>query len=301
MVRGALADALAGRLAVLDGAVFPHTCDAIQRLSDIWRINIPISFHTDVLVPAKLDSDSAAAYFNAVLLRFAHDLASALGRPISRDALADAIAVFNRLRTALGRLDAMRAERPGSIGGADWHAVQRAVSIMDRTAAADLAEALVAAAADAPPDAGSGGKRVVLAGGLCTLPDLYTLIEAAGGQVVGDDLCSGSRAFEGVVDLRSDDLIAAVAERYRLRSACPAKHAGLHSRPDRLLDLARRRRADGVVIVFPKFCDPHQFDVPLLKGALDGAGLPGLVLEIETQLPPGGQLQTRCEAFLEML
>ena len=31
LVRGALEDALAGRLEFLDGVVFPHTCDSIQR------------------------------------------------------------------------------------------------------------------------------------------------------------------------------------------------------------------------------------------------------------------------------
>ena len=40
LVRGALEDALGGRLAFLDGVVFPHTCDTIQRLSDIWRLNV---------------------------------------------------------------------------------------------------------------------------------------------------------------------------------------------------------------------------------------------------------------------
>ena len=39
LVRGALADVLSGRLDFLDGTVFPHTCDSIQRLSDIWRLN----------------------------------------------------------------------------------------------------------------------------------------------------------------------------------------------------------------------------------------------------------------------
>jgi len=39
LVRGALSDVLSGTLDYLDGAVFPHTCDSIQRLSDIWRLN----------------------------------------------------------------------------------------------------------------------------------------------------------------------------------------------------------------------------------------------------------------------
>ena len=51
LVRGALEDALDGRLDFLDGAVFPHTCDSIQRLSDIWRLNATTGFHLDAVLP----------------------------------------------------------------------------------------------------------------------------------------------------------------------------------------------------------------------------------------------------------
>ena len=50
LVRGALEDALAGRLDFIDGMVFPHTCDSIQRLSDIWRMNAGTGFHLDVVI-----------------------------------------------------------------------------------------------------------------------------------------------------------------------------------------------------------------------------------------------------------
>ena len=73
LVRGALEDALSGRLAFLDGVVFPHTCDSIQRLSDIWRLNIPYGFHTDVVLPVKLNTDSAREYMINVLKAFRAD------------------------------------------------------------------------------------------------------------------------------------------------------------------------------------------------------------------------------------
>ena len=71
LVRGALEDALSGALDFLDGAVFPHTCDSIQRLSDIWRINGRFGFHLDVVMPAKLDTDSARQYMTRVVGTFA--------------------------------------------------------------------------------------------------------------------------------------------------------------------------------------------------------------------------------------
>jgi len=81
---------------------------------------------------------------------------------------------------------------------------------------------------------------------------------------------------------------------------CPAKHSGLTSRADHLVRMVREKAAQGVIILLLKFCDPHAFDYPYLKNALDREGVPSLLLEVEDQLPPEGQLKTRFEAFLEM-
>ncbi|MFN2437417.1 MAG: 2-hydroxyacyl-CoA dehydratase, partial [Desulfotignum sp.] len=47
--------------------------------------------------------------------------------------------------------------------------------------------------------------------------------------------------------------------RYAQRLVCPAKHRGLHTRAQHLVDQARQVKADGVVFVLLKFCDPHAF------------------------------------------
>ncbi len=54
--------------------VFPHTCDSIQRLSDIWRLNTHHGFFADVVMPAKLNTPSARAYMRDVLEKFKTDL-----------------------------------------------------------------------------------------------------------------------------------------------------------------------------------------------------------------------------------
>jgi benzoyl-CoA reductase/2-hydroxyglutaryl-CoA dehydratase subunit BcrC/BadD/HgdB len=68
-----------------------------------------------------------------------------------------------------------------------------------------------------------------------------------------------------------------------------------------LVDLVGRTRADGVIFVLLKFCDPHAFDYPYMKKMLDAAGVPSLLFEIEDQQVSAGQVRTRCEAFIEML
>src|SRR3989339_1489352 len=82
LVRGILEDALAGRLEFLDGTVFPHTCDSMQRLSDIFRMNGKYLFFADVVLPAKLNTESAKIYMADILASFKNGLETAVGHEI---------------------------------------------------------------------------------------------------------------------------------------------------------------------------------------------------------------------------
>ncbi len=299
LVRGAMEDALAGRLDFADGFVFPHTCDSIQRLSDIWRLNVPHGFHLDAVLPVKLDTPSAQEYMRDIVKRFASDLEARLAVRISDESLRAATRLYNRLRQGLRELYRLRSEQPAAMPGSVVHAISRAAMVMDREVFVDGLEQMLAALdrADAAP---SGRKRLILSGGLCSMPDIYSLIEKAGGDVVWDDLCTGSRYFDGEI---SDEpsLLDGIADRYRERMVCPAKHMDLTRRGTHLVQLAKTHRAGGVVFVLLKFCDPHAFDYPYMKEMLDAAGIPSLLFEIEDRQIGAGQVRTRCEAFIEMI
>ena len=302
LVRGALEDALGGRLEFLDGVVFPHTCDSIQRLSDIWRLNVPACFHLDVVLPVKLDTDGARQYLVDVLRRFREDLGKKLGVTISDENLRAAIRTMNRIRAALTRIYALKGERPEILKGSDLYALVRAAMIMDRTRAASLLEEVAGELErkGATEAAAEPKKRIFLSGGVCNHPDIYTIIEEAGGAVVGDALCTGSRDFSGLIDEKADP-VTAIADRYLERVVCPAKHRGLTDRADHLVRLTREKQAQGVIFFLLKFCDPHAFDYPYLKETLDQAGIRSMLLEVEDRLPADGQLRTRFEAFVEMI
>ena len=299
LVRGALETALSGELDFIDGAIFPHTCDSIQRLSDIWRMNAGMDFHLDVVLPVKLDTSSAREYAVAVLQKARTDLEAALGKAIDDAALFQAIQTANGIRSAMQRIYTLRRERPGIISGSDLHTIVRASMIMDREAFLEAIGHIVQWLDNAPAPT-VRGKRIFLSGGVCNLPDIYGTLEASGGIVVGDDLCTGSRGFSGLVK-KSGNPMAAIAERYLARAICPAKHAGITRRGEDLVRLAREANAEGVIFLYLKFCDPHAFDYPYLKSMLDDAGIPCLMVELEEQTVSQGQFRTRCEAFMEML
>jgi bcr-type benzoyl-CoA reductase subunit C len=301
LVRGGLEDALKGNLSFLDGTVFPHTCDSIQRLSDIWRLNAGFKFHLDVVLPVKLDRKSARTYMIDVLNQFKTDLSTALGTEISNEQLTRSILVYNRIRKLLYDIFILRSKNPGIISGGDVYRIIKASMVMDRDELLGLLTGLKEKLSQQPIQLKSNGKkRILLSGGICNHPDIYELIEESGGSVIWDDLCTGTRYAEGMIE-KAGDPVEAIAERYMTRMVCPAKYGGLTTRGEHLVNQVKNHRADGVIFLFLKFCDPHSFDYPYLKKYLDDAGIPNMLLEIEEQPPPEGQLKTRFESFMEMI
>lgn len=300
LARGVLEDALAGRLAFLDGAVFPHTCDTIQRLSDIWRLNTQFAFFADVVLPVKLDTESARQYMEDVLRKFRGDLEKGMGVRITDEALVQAIDTYNRIRGCLKTIYELHSANPDILPGSDLHAIVKGSMIMDRQYLTARLPEVIEQLKKRIPAEDTGKKRIILSGSICDQPDIYTVFEKAGGVVVWDDLCTGSRYFEGIIETDGDP-IAAIASRYVERPICPAKHLSNTVRGDRLLKLVEDHQARGVVFLLMKFCDPHDFDYPYQKGFLDKKKIPSMLLEIEDQLPSEGQLLTRFETFIHML
>ncbi len=298
LVRGGLEDALTGKLAFLDGTVFPHTCDSIQRLSDIWRLNAGFPFHLDIILPVKLNTASARDYMKNIFRKFKSDLERSLGTKIDAK-LAETVRLYNSIKDCLEQIYVMREAEPGLISGSDVHAIIKSSMVMDRKELLDLLLDTVAELKAARPEK-KEYKRIILAGGVCNHPDIYPILEQAGARVVWDELCTGSRYFEGAVK-ESGDPVIALAERYADRIVCPAKHCGTESRGKNLLDLVKKHKAQGVVFLLLKFCDPHSYDYPYMKEFLDKENIPSMLLEIEEQPSSSGQLATRFESFVEML
>jgi len=299
LVRGALEEALNGNLDFLDGTVFPHTCDSIQRLSDVWRLNTKFAFFSDVIMPVKLDTDSAREYMRSVIRNFKTDIGKWLGAEVSDEKLGATIALYNSIRAKLAEIYRMKSDNPAIATGSEMYGIVKGSMMMDRDALPGMLDSAIAFLKSRGGSKPSG-KRLILAGSVCNHPAIYSVVEKSGGAVVWDDLCTGSRYFEGEI-AEGGDPCDAIADRYSTRAICPAKHLSNTARGERLAALAKEHGAAGVIFLYLKFCDPHSWDYPYLKGFLDRDGVPSALVEIEEKMPSEGQLATRFEAFIEML
>jgi len=175
--------------------------------------------------------------------------------------------------------------------------VLRAYLALPRSEFAEAAEALLA---DLPAAEADDRPRVMLVGATCGDAGLFAAIEEAGAAVVEDDVCVGSREFLGDYGTSGGPL-QRIAHRLLHRPTCPCKHAGVHERNERLVARARAAAVSGVVLTRWKFCEPHGFDQPDLRNALQAAGLQTVELELSGGGRATAPLQNRLQAFVESL
>ena len=293
LCRSTLDQALGGELEFLEGTIFAHTCDAMQALADLWRINTSSACLVDtVMQPAHLGSGAARAYLIAELERFRQRLAAFSGRPIADQDLQSSIALYNQSRFLVQSLQRLRLR----LSAPHFFAVLDAAQMMPREEFNPLLADLLSSLEGAP--VWLDGPRLFLVGAVLDEPGLLDLIADLGSVVVGDDLCSGSRHFHGQVG--EGEPLSALTDYYLQRPPCPTKFDPLYDPGQYLLDLVHGASAQGVVFVLEKFCEPHAFDYALLLPALEAAGIPHLLLEME-QTTSLEALRTRLQAFVEML
>jgi len=148
-------------------------------------------------------------------------------------------------------------------------------------------------------DPPKSGVRLLISGSVLDNPELLRIAEIAGGNIVIDDLCTGSRYFWDSVDSDSDPWHA-VAERY-LRKISSFSMMENEERFKHTIEMAKQFDVEAVLILTLKHCDTHLFDAPQLINEVKNLGLPVLHLEWEHSQSGLAQLKTRIEAFIEMV
>jgi bcr-type benzoyl-CoA reductase subunit C len=285
---------LSAELAFLQGVLFVHTCDTMQCLADVWRMANPqLKVHT-FSPPTVLDHAESHAYCVAELHRLTCALESDDGVSISSAALRHSIQLYNEQRRLISRLHLRAAQ----FLDLDRWSLTLAGMLMPVEEHNALLHTLLDGALDSSVEPGEG-PAVYLVGALLDDPAIVQLITELGGRVVGDDLCTGSRFYDALVDEGAEPY-AALAQRMLRRVPCPTKHSQQDERRSSLLRALQASGAQGVIFVVPKFCEPHAFDYVPLSQAVAELGLGQLLIETDVTVPREA-LRTRLQAFLEML
>ena len=280
------------------------TCDGKKKAYELFGELAPVY----VMELPQMKRPADQALWRGEIDRLVAKLEEVTGRRLTAEALSKAIKEVNDKRRALQRLNAARKASPVPISGKDallavqvafYDDVPRFTQMVN--AIADELEQRIAAGTGALP---AGAPRVLVTGSPMSIPNwkLHDVIEKAGGAVVMEELCTGSRYYEKLVDETATDIdgmLDAVAEKYLdINCACFTPNPG---RTEDVVRLAQEYRADGIVHYALQFCAPYQIEATTIERAAQKAGLPVLRIDTDYSMEDVGQLSTRVEAFLEMI
>ena len=142
--------------------------------------------------------------------------------------------------------------------------------------------------------------RLHISGSLVTDMRFYEMIEDAGGDIISDDLCTGTRYYWDNVIQKDNNPIDAISDRYFYKLPCACKHPNT-DRHEFIFDSVRQGDIQGVIFVMEKYCDAHLYDQPLLNEKLEKMNIPVLVIDAELSLSGQEQVRTRIETFINIL
>ena len=289
---------------IADMYVGETTCDGKKKAWEILGKEVPM--HIMDMPQMKREKDIQK--WAGEIAEFAKMVEDFTGNPITVENLNAAIHTVNEKRKAMARVYAARKADKLPISGKDVLLMTQIAFFDDPVRCAEmcnkLADELEQRIADGVSVFPAGTKRILLTGTPLAIPNwkMHHLIETSGAAVVCEEMCTGTRYIENLVDegLGSlEEQYLALAKRYmKTNCACFTPNTG---RVDDILRLAKEYKVDGVIDVNLKFCGLYDIEGVTVEKALKEAGIPVLGIETDYTDTDAEQLRTRIQAFVEML
>ena len=295
------------RYSFVDGVIWPHSCDNVEKTYDVWKHYIKHSFYYYLDVPHMVDP-SSFEFFTGQLEALKSSLEKFSEVEISEQRLRDAIDIHNQNRALLRNLSGFRKQDPPLISGSEMTQVMVASTTIPADECNQLLREIneeVEGRTDGPAKRGA---RLLVYG--CEIDDIafIRLVEKSGANVVIDDLCFGTRDYWRDVATEGSP-IRNLAEHYLGEVKCPrtylrspgTRQQDLDNRFGHIRDFAKEYDVDGAILYIIQYCDTFEFDAPDVRDYLEQAGVRVLHLEDDYVLSNVGGVETRIQAFLEVI
>ncbi len=296
VVRLGLELILQGQCEMLDGFLFPHTCDSIQNLASIVNDYLDLKKPCFFFYHPKAPYRSSSRLFYMEQLR---DLGSKLEKdlvPLDTGELRRRVTQGQEITSCLRELYDLRSKGKLRASNKDFYQVIRQGEYLHPD---DFLPLLTEFLKTSKGDS-SEGPSLVLSGVLPNPREILSTLDELEIRVVDDDFLSCGRRLLQPTS-RAADPWEALVEMYFEMPPCTTKGSSLEKRIEHLLHKVRKSRARGVIFWTVKFCEPELFDLPPLIEAMKKEGIRTMVIESELNQSPSGQIRTRLEAFIEMM
>lgn len=282
----------------LEAVIFSVPCDTLKCMSQKWNRPVPAIVFTHPQ-NRKIAKDAANVFAREEFNIVKEKLEDILDVHISNKAIKNSIAVYNENRAACREFSDVAAEYAAVVTPSDRHAVIKARWFMEKSRHTALVNELIAAL-KAEPAPEFKGKKIIVTGIQVEPYDVLDIFQENGFAIVADDLAQETRNFrQDVPD--DDDALMALARAWNEFDGCSLATDANKPKGQMIIDAVKKYGADAVVVCMMKFCDPEEFDYPILLQEFEAAGVKNLYIEVDQESTAFEQVKTRIQTFAEIL
>ena len=282
----------------LEAVIFSVPCDTLKCMSQKWNRPVPAIVFTHPQ-NRKIAKDAANVFAREEFNIVKEKLEDILDVHISNKAIKNSIAVYNENRAACREFSDVAAEYAAVVTPSDRYAVIKARWFMEKSRHTALVKELIAAL-KAEPAPEFKGKKIIVTGIQVEPYDVLDIFQENGFAIVADDLAQETRNFrQDVPD--DDDALMALARAWNEFDGCSLATDANKPKGQMIIDAVKKYGADAVVVCMMKFCDPEEFDYPILLQEFEAAGVKNLYIEVDQESTAFEQVKTRIQTFAEIL
>jgi benzoyl-CoA reductase subunit C len=273
--RGIIEMALDTNLEDFDGFLFPAICDCVRNLSGMFKMVKKGKFTRYFDYPQNFDALIGGVFYRELIETVMEDMFKLNGVSITTENLNQSISLYNRNRRLIEKIYDIRQTYPWRLSAVDaYHIIRAGLVIPVEKHNELLAEIvdMIEYERGEPMD----NIRVVISGSFCEQPPIGLIrsIELSGCYIVDDDFMLGSRWIKGDINDRTNDPLHELVYSFLHNSTfSSALYDVGNPKGKRLVELVKKRNADGVIFCAASFCDPALLDRPDLQKACDDEGI----------------------------
>lgn len=283
----------------LKAVIIPAFCDTLKCVCENWKVAVPQVPVIPVVYPQNRLLESGFRYLIDEFNRVKNEVEKIKGGIIPDEKLEEAFDIYEKYREKMREFVEVAKDYPVTINTKARHLIIKAAYFMDKVLYTDIISNIISELKKLPAEEFKG-TRVVATGLIGEPVELLDVFVENNVAVAADDFAQESRQFR-VPARQEGTAMEKMAYRIVDQRGCTFLYEEEKTKGKMLIDMVEKSKSDAVVVIMMKFCDPEEFDYPVIKEELENANIPLLYIETDMQMDSYEQVRTRVQSFAEML
>jgi benzoyl-CoA reductase/2-hydroxyglutaryl-CoA dehydratase subunit BcrC/BadD/HgdB len=288
---------------MLDMLVAPITCQHLKKAAEIWEYYGDIEIFK-LGIPHQYDADFELGYYVDRLRALKDKLQAFTGNEVTRERLVKAIGLYNRIRDLIRKISRLRSAPHPPLSAMDFVRLNQASLYADPDFVADILDSVYYELTKKQEVTETDAPRLMLIGPNVAYDDhkVLELVEAAGGEIVAEEICEGMRYYWQDIEEDADDPFQSLARGYlRDKVPCAFLRSSAKKRLDFALKLVKDFNVSGIIWYELLNCETYDTESYYFDQEMSQRNMPMLILEAGYGLADVAQLKIRIGAFIEMV